>query len=302
MESVTTINVASAQYNLDFLNNFDEWKLKTQSWVKSAVTKDAQILLFPEYGAMELTSLLSEADRKDLKTQAQKLLPMIQEFKDTFSNLAKRHKTYIIAPSIPFYQNETFTTNRVFIFAPNGQIEFQDKLFMTRFEDEEWNVQAGEPIIKVFETENVKFSVSTCFDIEFSFPAMAASHAGAQIIFAPSCTETVKGANRVHLGGRARALENQNYVVVSQTIGEAKWSPAVDINYGYAGFYATPDAGFPDDGILKIGQINEPGWVLQSLRLSYIQRVRTSGAVLNFKKHQDLQKSFPIQTKMIKLT
>jgi predicted amidohydrolase len=302
MESVTTINVASAQYNLDFLNNFEEWKFKTESWVEKAVAKDAQFLLFPEYGAMELTSLLNEVQRNDLKSQAKQLLAMVDGFKRTFSKLAKDLNIFVIAPSIPFYQNETLTTNRAFIFAPNGQIEFQDKFFMTRFEEEEWNVQPGEPVIKIFETENVKFSVSTCFDIEFSFPALAASHAGAQIIFAPSCTETVKGAHRVHLGARARALENQNYVVVSQTVGDAKWSPAVDINYGYAGFYATPDVGFPDDGILKTGQINEPGWVIQSLRLSHIQRVRTSGAVFNFKKHQDLQKSFPIQTKMIKLT
>ena len=294
--------MASAQYNLDFLNNFEQWKTKTQSWVENAVNLKAQFLLFPEYGSMELTSLFTESERNDLRSQAKKLSALIYDFKNTFASLAQKHSIYIIAPSIPFYQNETLTTNRVFIFAPNGQIEFQDKFFMTRFEEEEWNVQPSEPVIKVFETEFVKFSVSTCFDIEFSFPALAASHAGAEIIFAPSCTETVKGAHRVHLGGRARALENQNYVVISQTVGEAKWSPAVDINYGYAGFYATPDVGFPDDGILKTGQINEPGWVLQSLRLSHIQRVRTSGAVLNFKKHQDLQKSFPIQTKMIKLT
>lgn len=302
MESVSSINVASAQYNLDFFAHFEQWKAKIQLWVENAVAMKAQFLLFPEYGAMELTSLLSEAERNDLKFQAKKLVSMISDFQDTFSNLAKKHHLYIIAPSVLFYQNETLTTNRVFIFAPNGQIEFQDKFFMTRFEEEEWNVQSGETVIKIFDTGSVKFSVSTCFDIEFSFPALAAAHAGAQIIFAPSCTETVKGACRVHLGARARALENQNYVVVSQTVGEAQWSPAVDINYGYAGFYATPDVGFPDDGILKTGQINEPGWVFQSLRLSHIQKVRTSGAVFNFKKHQDLQKSFPIQTKLIKLS
>ena len=89
--------------------------------------------------------------------------------------------------------------------------------------------------------------------------------------------------------------------MVSQTVGEAKWSPAVDINYGYAGFYATPDVGFPDDGVIQIGEANKSGWVIQSLRLSHIERVRSSGAVLNFKNHEVLQKSFPIQAKMIKL-
>ncbi len=301
MESLN-VTIASAQYPLDFFTSINQWKEKTHNWVEKAVETKAQILLFPEYGAMEITSLFSETERADLKSQAKKFLLYIDEFKKTFSDLAKKHSVHIIAPSLPFYQNEILTTNRVFVFAPNGAIEFQDKFFMTRFEDEEWNVKAGEPVIKIFDAGFVRFAISTCFDVEFSFPALAASHAGAQIIFAPSCTETVKGAHRVHLGARARALENQNYLVVSQTIGEAKWSPAVDINYGYAGFYATPDVGFPDDGILQVGEANSPGWITQSLRLSHIERVRSSGAVFNFKKHQDLQKSFPIQTKMIKLT
>lgn len=300
MESLNVV-IASAQYPLDFFNNIQEWKTKTKNWVEKAVETKAQIILFPEYGAMEITSLFSEAERADLKSQSKKFLPFIEEFKTTFSDLAQKHHLYIVAPSLPLYQSDTLTTNRVFVFAPNGQIEFQDKFFMTRFEDEEWNVKAGEPTIKIFDTGFVKFSISTCFDIEFSFPALAASHAGAQIIFAPSCTETVKGAHRVHLGARARALESQNYVVVSQTIGEAKWSPAVDINYGYAGFYATPDVGFPDDGVIRVGEANKSGWITQSLRLSHIDRVRSLGAVFNFKKHESLKKSFPIQTKMIKL-
>lgn len=301
MESLN-VTVASAQYPLDFFTSIDQWKEKTRNWVEKAVEAKAQFLLFPEYGAMEITSLFYEDERADLKSQAKKFLLYIDDFKKTFSELSKKHNVHIIASSLPFYHSETLTTNRVFVFAPNGEIEFQDKLFMTRFEDEEWNVQAGERGIKVFDTGFVKFAIATCFDVEFSFPALAASHAGAQIIFAPSCTETVKGAHRVHLGARARALENQNYLVVSQTIGEAKWSPAVDINYGYAGFYATPDVGFPDDGILQVGEANKPGWITQSLRLSHIGRVRNSGAVFNFKQHLPLVKALPIHSKSIRFS
>lgn len=300
MESLNVI-VASAQYPLDFFKNIHEWQEKTRQWVEKAVNAQAQILLFPEYGSMEITSLFSESDRQDLKSQAQNFLLYIDQFKATYAHLSQKHGVYIVAPSLPFFQSENVTTNRVFVFAPNGKIEFQDKFFMTRFEDEEWSVNAGEKVIKVFDTKKFKFSISTCFDVEFSFPALAASQAGAQIIFAPSCTETIKGANRVHIGARARALENQNYVVVSQTIGEAKWSPAVDINYGYAGFYTTPDVGFPDDGILQIGEANQPGWIIQSLRLSHIDRVRSSGAVFNYKQHCSLVNQLPIDFKSVNL-
>lgn len=291
MESVNSlrvIKIAAAQYPIDFFQDLNDWQKKTAMWVQEAADSGAEYLVFPEYGAMELTSLLNENERKDLSLQAKFLIKFIDVFKQTFLDLAKKHQVCIIAPSFPFYQTEDLTTNRVFVFSPSGKMDYQDKIFMTRFEDEEWNVQAGEYQIKVFHTEKLNFSISTCFDVEFALPSLVAAHAGAEVIFAPSCTETVKGAARVHIGARARALENQCYVVVSQTIGEAAWSQAVDMNYGYAAVYSTPDVGFPDDGKIKEGLHNHAQWVIQDLNLSKIQKVRTHGAVLNFKRHQNI--------------
>lgn len=286
---IKSITFASAQYPIDFFSNLQEWQTKIKKWVGEAALRQAKYLLFPEYGAMELTSLLDKDARQDLKSQACELKKFLPTFIQTFQELAQIHKIYIIAPSIPVFHSEILTTNRVFVFSPSGQHDFQDKFEMTRFEDEEWNVQAGEKIIKVFETPDLKFAIATCFDVEFAYPGIAAAQAGAEVLFAPSCTETLKGAHRVHIGARARALENQMYVIVSQVIGEATWSPAVDINNGFAAFYATPDVGFPDDGIIKKGEWNHPGWIIQDLRISHLKRVRTQGAVLNFKRHQALQ-------------
>lgn len=282
-----SVKIASAQYPIDFFKNIEEWEIKTTQWVERAVDSGAKYLLFPEYGSMELTSLLSEAQRQDLKSQAQNLKAFMPFFVGAFRQLAQKHKCYIVAPSIPIFESETQTTNRVYVFSPSGKQNFQDKLFMTRFEDEDWGVNSGAQEIKIFETPDFRFSISTCFDVEFAFPALAAAHNGAEVLFVPSCTETLKGANRVHIGARARALENQMYVVVAQTVGEAKWSPAVDLNNGYAAFYSTPDVGFNDDGIITSGELNAVKWIYADLRLSHLQKVRTSGAVFNFKKHQE---------------
>lgn len=282
-----SVKIASAQYPIDFFKNVEEWKIKTTLWVKQAVDQGASYLLFPEYGAMELTSLLSESQRQDLKSQAQNLKAFLPFFFETFQELAQKHKCYIVAPSFPVYESEKLTTNRVYVFSASGKHSFQDKLFMTRFEDEDWGVNSGAQEIKIFETPDFKFSISTCFDVEFAFPAMAAAQNGSEFLFVPSCTETLKGANRVHIGARARALENQMYVVVAQTVGGAKWSPAVDINNGFAAFYSTPDIGFNDDGIITSGQLNEVTWIYADLRVSHLAKVRTSGAVFNYKKHQE---------------
>lgn len=289
--SSLSVKVATALYPLDFFNSFSEWKEKTEAWVKEAAMQNAKYLLFPEYGAMELTSLLSEDVRQNLSSQSKALLEFWPQFTNTFSEMSKKYRVYIIAPSFPVYHSETSTTNRVMVFSPQGENGYQDKLFMTRFEDEEWNVQASVPEIKVFKTPDMSFAISTCFDVEFAFPAMAAAHAGAQLVFVPSCTETVKGAHRVHIGARARALENQIFTVVSQTIGEAKWSPAVDLNNGFSAVYSTPDVGFSDDGVVCISSWNQKGWLYAELRMSHLSHVRKSGAVLNFKRHQEFLKN-----------
>jgi len=302
MENTRKIKIALAQYPIDFFHSLEDWKNKINTWVEEATNNKSNILVFPEYGSMELTSLLAEQDRAQLNIQARLLKAFVDDFIEHFKKLAIKFKIYIVAPSIPVYHSEIYTTNRVFVFSPTGQIEYQDKFFMTRFENEEWNIQSGEKVIKVFETENCRFSISTCFDVEFSFPALAAAQAGAELIIAPSCTETIKGANRVHIGARARGLENQIYVAVSQTIGEAKWSPAVDLNYGYAAVYCTPDVGFADDGIIQSGEPNNSGWIYAELRMSHLQKVRDHGAVYNFKTHIQTKPVLPIQAKVIKLT
>lgn len=296
---MSLVKVAALQYPISFVNSFEEWQKKTEAWVSNSALKGAQIILFPEYGSMELTSLLSESDRRNLKTQAMLLKPFLEKFIQLFQSLSEQYKCYIIAPSFPVFHSEKLTTNRVYVFAPNKKFNHQDKFFMTRFEDEEWGVQAGEKTVKIFQTSNFKFSVSTCFDVEFAWPSCTAAQAGAEVVFVPSCTETMKGANRVHIGARARALENQIYTVVSQTVGSAEWSPAVDLNSGFAAVYATPDLGFTEDGVVSKGHLNKEEILIAELDLTLIKNVRQNGAVLNYKHHQkllsELQNPFKIE-------
>lgn len=93
----------------------------------------------------------------------------------------------------------------------------------------------------------------------------------------------MRGLHRVHVGARARALENQCYVVVSQTIGDAPWSLCVDKNQGIAAVFGPPDLGFPEDGIVAQGELNKPSWVYADIDLKKIEEVRTKGAVFNYK-------------------
>lgn len=268
-----------AQYPMQFHKSFSEWKNHLESF--SAPAKAAQVLVFPEYGAMDLTSLLPEADRA-LSRQIPALQTFLSAFLETFEALAKKNQQLILSPSFPVLDRK-ISVNRAFLFGPQGLVGFQDKYKMTRFENEDWHVSGSPHPLICFETEFGNMGVSLCYDVEFPQFAKTLAQAGAQYLLAPSCTETLFGLNRVHIGARARALENQFYVAVASTVGEAPWSPAVDFNTGQALLCGPPDLGFPEDGVVARGVLNKPGWTVADMDLQFVESVRKQGSVLNFK-------------------
>ena len=292
---VMTVKIAGAQYPITQHNSFEDWRHHVERWVADAALKRAQLLLFPEYGAMELTSIFEDGARNDIRRQVVELNALKDDYCSVFSDLAKKFNVVIVAPTIPVIDHGR-NVNRAYVFSPRGLAGYQDKFFMTRFENEEWGIQSGDKILTVFETPWGSFGIQICYDLEFFIGSQLLSNAGASLILAPSCTETIRGATRVHIGARARALENQLYTVVSQTVGNALWSPAVDINYGFAAFYATPDSNLPEEGIIATMQPQKEGWLIEELDFAKIDEVRNSGQVFNFKDGQSVRTSLMNQT------
>ena len=136
----------------------------------------------------------------------------------------------------------------------------------------------------IFLVDEIKCAISVCFDVEFPDFAREFAKKEVLILLAPSCTGSIAGMNRVHIGAKARALENQFYVVVSQTVGSVDYSEAIDVNNGAAAVYTPCDNGFPDDGVLIKGPIDQSQWLFADLDISKIAHVRSNGAVLNFQK------------------
>lgn len=283
--------IASANYPITEHTTFDAWRQHIENWIMDAVNQNAGLLLFPEYGAMELVSIFSGEIKKDIRRQVIELDALKDKFCNVFAELAKKYNVIIVAPSIPVMDHER-NVNRVFVFSPQGLAGYQDKFFMTRFENEEWGIQSGVKNLTLFEASWGTFGIQICYDVEFALGSQLLSSAGASLILAPSCTETIRGATRVHIGARARAMENQAYTVVSQTVGNALWSPAVDINYGFAAFYSTPDKDMPEEGIISALEPQKVGWLIQELDFSKIKTVRQTGQVFNFMDHQNLHIGF----------
>jgi len=279
------MNVALANYPISSFSSFSAWQSHFSAWVQEAVNQGAQVLVFPEYGAMELVSWAPWAVQQNVVDQIHWMQPYFPDFQRHIQHLAQQHQVLIIAPSFPVLESNR-AINRVLVCGPAGQVSYQDKAHMTRFENEVWGVTSGDPTLRVFETPWGKIGIQICYDIEFPIGSALLARAGAQAILAPSCTETLRGASRVHVGARARALENQIWVGVSQTTGEAAWSEAVDINYGYTAIYTTPDKDLPETGILQVGPPQEKGWLIDTLDFQATERVQRDGQVFNARDSQ----------------
>jgi len=273
------VRVASAQYPIEFLETWSRFEAKITALVKQAVDSGAQLLVFPEYGAMELASLFSRRIYSNLAFQLDKLQSLLEQYCALHAHLARQQGCYISASSFPVRIGEEYH-NRVYLFSPSGQSDFQEKLIMTRFENERWLIRKGEGI-KVFDTRLGRLGINVCYDVEFPLVAHAQANAGALLILVPSCTDTLAGYHRVRIGCQARALESQCFVVQSPTVGEAPWSEAVDVNVGAAAVYGPPDRGLPDDGVLAMGELNRPQWVYADCDLAALEEVRRNGQVFN---------------------
>lgn len=276
------VRLATAQYPISQFQNWQQYEEKIKQWVNEAVAEGCELLLFPEYGSMELVSLFAEDIVRDLDKQLVAMQDLHDHFLKLYVKLARQNNIYIQPGTFPVRVGDGSFRNRAYFITPDTGYDFQDKLQMTRFENEQWNIASGEQI-KVFQTRFGLVAINVCYDSEFPIIARKQVEMGANLILVPSCTDTVAGYHRVRIGCQARALENQCYVVQSPTVGKADWSEAVDVNIGSAAVFTPVDYGFPDNGILTIGELNTPQWIYADLELESIPDIRKTGQVFNYR-------------------
>ena len=239
---------------------------------------------------MELASLFGQPIYSSLSKQLAAMQSLHADFIELFTSLAKQYQCIIQAGTFPVLIESESYRNRAYLFMPDGQFDYQDKLMMTRFEKEQWLIEGGQEI-KCFNTEFGKIAINICYDSEFPLIARQQVESGCVLILVPSCTDTVAGYHRVKIGCQARALENQCYVVQASLVGDASWSEAVDVNVGAAAIYTPVDRGFPDNGILSVGIFNAVQWVMGTISPQACETVRVNGQVFNYRdwpKHMNL--------------
>ena len=279
------ITLAAAAYPLDWFEDWAAYEAKITRWVSEAAGQGAQLLVFPEYGAMELASLGGAAVAADPEGALREVDRHRAAARDLHLRLAARHQVHILTGSGPAYglaHAAGRPVNRASLVGPTGLLGHQDKAMMTRFERDEWNIVAGEGLA-VFETDLGRIGVLICYDSEFPLLGRALAEAGVEILLVPSATEALAGFTRVRVGAMARALEGQMIVVHAPMVGTAPWCAGMEQGTGAASVYGPPDRGFPATGILAEGRLDAPGWVYAEVSTAAVAEVRADGMVLTLR-------------------
>lgn len=272
--------VSSAQMPVTQHADLASWTAEITAWVEEAAANGSKLLLFPEFASLSLAGLLTEDERANADGMLLALQRYLPDFHRVHEALAAEHNVVIVAASFAVLEGSDLY-NRAFVYGPKGQMGYQDKLILTKFEREKTSIKAG-AALKTFEAEFGRFAVAICFDSQFPLIVRKAVDADAKLILVPACTGAMTGFNRVRIGCQARALENQIPVIQSSTVGDAKWQSIADTNCGAAGLYGPPDNGFPTDGIIKMGEPNVPCWVHMEVDFEAFANIRQNGHVRNW--------------------
>jgi predicted amidohydrolase len=273
------IRIAAAQYPLSQFHNLAAYRDKLRHWVDRAANDHADLIVFPEYGAMEYAASAGPKAASDLAASLKAVSDALPEMDAAHAALARQHSIHILAASGPCRRADGRYVNRARLFTPSGHMGIQEKMIMTPFELN-WGIAPGDKL-RVFETAIGCIGIAICYDSEFPLLVRAQAEAGADLILIPSCTEFVSGFHRVRTAALARALENGCITVQSPTVGEARWSPAVDVNAGAAGIFAPAEKGLSDTGVIAEGRLNDPTCVTATVDLTRLAEVRRSGEMRN---------------------
>lgn len=285
--------LAACQYAIELIETWEDYAKHLAAIVAEAKANGAELLLLPEYSAMALTGQLPPDVRSDLHGSIETMQSLIPAWVELCEELARQHQILFQPGSAPVKDADGKFRNRAWLFGPVGLIGYQDKQIMTRFEREQWFIDAGVDGLKGFDTPIGKLGILICYDNEFPMLGRRLAEMGVELVLAPSCTDTLAGSYRVRIGAQARALENQFAVLSSPTAGEAPWSPAVDENRGRAALYVPSDYGMPASGIVAESEsdaVSQTTLLIVDIDLADVARLRTEGQVAT---RRDWNEQFP---------
>jgi predicted amidohydrolase len=118
------MKIAAAAYPLDFLSDWDTYEEKTRTWVDRAAEAGADLLVFPEYGRMELATLDGAEAAGDLERSLHAAARWTEKADALIEAAARKHGVHILAGSGPVFDGGERPVNRASFFGPEGPLGY----------------------------------------------------------------------------------------------------------------------------------------------------------------------------------
>src|SRR5690606_21414434 len=182
-----------------------------ESLIADAARQGAKLVALPEYFCF-----MGHRDGDKLGIKETPGKGLIQDF---LADNARKHGIWLIGGSLPLQSGETARIyNSSLVFGPDGvPVGRYDKIHLFNFRkgeefyDESVSIKAGSPQAKVVELPFGKVGLSICYDLRF--PELYRAMGEVDLIVVPSAFTYTTGSAHWEVLVRARAIENQCYVL-----------------------------------------------------------------------------------------
>ena len=181
--------------------------------IAEAADRGAQLVALPEY-----FPLIGPSDSARLAAREPAGAGPLQDF---LAATAQRHGIWLVGGSIPLAASAPDKLlNSTLVFAPDGTLVARyDKIHLFGFSqgeesyDEAATIAAGAPCPVTFDAPCGKVGLSICYDLRF--PELFRAMGGPELIVLPAAFTETTGRAHWEVLLRARAIENQCYVLAS---------------------------------------------------------------------------------------
>jgi predicted amidohydrolase len=266
------VRISVVPFKAGAVSSFEDFAHHVTRLVEQAAAEEPDILVFPELFTAELLSFFEETE---IIQKFARLTTYTDEYVSLFRSLARDKAFYIVGGShLKEVEGKFYNTGH--LFTPEGKVWEQQKCHLVPLE-RAWTAPGDE--LKIFETEKVKFSILTCYDLEFPETSRLMSLRGADLLISPSATFDEQGYWRVRHCGHARCIEDQVYVVHCSLLGNVAGLPL----WGMASVLTPCDTGFPLKGIAAESPLNEETLITTELETELLYENREQGTVTTLK-------------------
>lgn len=271
---MSTLRVAAVSWELRAIRSDGDFFGHFHDLVSAAHEEGADVVVFPENQSLELLNLAPDLLERDVPAF---LVQFSTEIEAWIDRISRSSGLTIIGGS-----HLRTTDDGIKQVCPVGSgvdgMTLVEKNRLTRYERENWRIVPGS---KLPTLPDGRLGVTIGYDAEFPASVSALAETGVMVQVIPTFTEDVRSFQRARWCARARAVENQIYVVQASLVGELGREPA-RTTFGTSAILTPSIEPFPATATLAESRPGAEEMIIRTLDLDLLTVARDEGTVSNW--------------------